>query len=106
MEYRYKYNDNEWTEWAPYDGVLGFAEVGIYEVEGRAKAPGKEWSEATSVTFSVSTSSGIDEISGNKDIVSVRYYNMTGQEMAQPQGMTIKVTTFADGTTTAEKLMK
>ena len=106
MEYRYKFNDDEWTEWTPYDGVLEFTEVGFYEVEGRAKAPNKEWSEATSVTFSISTNSGIDEISGNKDIVSVRYYNMTGQEMAQPQGMTIKVITFADGTTSTEKLMK
>ena len=39
-------------------------------------------------------------------VASVRYYNLAGQEMAQPSGMTIQVTTFTDGTRTATKVVK
>ena len=31
---------------------------------------------------------------------------MAGQEMAQPEGMTIKVTTYTDGTTNTVKVVK
>lgn len=48
----------------------------------------------------------IDEVIGGKAIAGVRYYNMSGQEMAQPSGMTIQVTTFTDGTSVATKVMK
>ena len=41
-----------------------------------------------------------------KSIATVRYFNMAGQEMQQPNGMTIVVTTYTDGTTTAAKVMK
>ena len=33
-------------------------------------------------------------------------YNMAGQEMAQPSGMTIQVTTYSDGSSTTVKIMK
>ena len=49
---------------------------------------------------------GIDELMSGKSIATVRYYNMAGQEMQQPSGMTIVVTTYTDGTTTAAKVMK
>ena len=106
MQYRYKYNDGEWTEWTTYDDVLTFTENGTYEVEGRAKAPGKEWSEATPVTFVVSPHTGIGEVIDSKTVASIRYYNIAGQEMTQPHGITIMVTTYTDGTTTAVKVMK
>jgi len=48
----------------------------------------------------------VNEINAGKDVANVRYYNMAGQEMAQPQGMTIKVTTYTDGTTSAVKVVK
>ena len=48
----------------------------------------------------------VDELNAGKQIANVRYFNMAGQEMAQPSGMTIQVTTFTDGTTTATKLIK
>ena len=48
----------------------------------------------------------IDEMIAGKAISSVRYFNMAGQEMPQAEGMTIVVTTYTDGTTTAVKVMK
>ena len=36
----------------------------------------------------------------------MRYFNLAGQEMAQPNGMTIQVTTYTDGTRTATKVIK
>lgn len=49
---------------------------------------------------------GVDELNAGKQISGVRYYNLAGQEMAQPSGMTIQVTTYTDGTRTATKVIK
>ena len=46
------------------------------------------------------------ELNADKTVAGVRYFNMAGQEMAQPSGMTIQVTTYTDGTTSAVKVMK
>ena len=51
-------------------------------------------------------STAISEVSVIKSVANVRYYNMAGQEMAQPQGMVIKVTTYTDGTTSSAKVVK
>jgi hypothetical protein len=48
----------------------------------------------------------VDELNSDKAVAGVRYYNMAGQEVAQPQGMTIQVTTYSDGTTSTAKVMK
>ena len=106
LQYRYKFNDEEWTDWTAYDDVLLFTENGVYVVECRAQAPGKEWSEATPVTFEITPRTALNEIGGEKAVAGVRYFNAAGQEMAQPNGLTIVVTTFTDGTRTATKVMK
>jgi hypothetical protein len=49
---------------------------------------------------------GVDEVLAGKTVANVRYFNVAGQEMAQPEGMTIKVTTYTDGTTNAVKVVK
>ncbi len=49
---------------------------------------------------------GVDELNAGKTVANVRYFNVMGQEMAQPEGMTITVTTYTDGTTSAVKVMK
>ena len=49
---------------------------------------------------------GIDEMNADKAIAGVRYFNMAGQEMQKAEGMTIVVTTYTDGTTSAVKVMK
>ena len=48
----------------------------------------------------------VNELNAGKTIASERYFNMAGQEMAQPEGMTIKVTTYTDGTTSTVKVVK
>jgi hypothetical protein len=50
--------------------------------------------------------SGVNEMNADKAVASVRYYNVAGQQIAQPSGMTIKVTTYTDGTTSAVKVVK
>jgi len=48
----------------------------------------------------------VDEINAGKTVTGVRYFNVAGQEMAQPSGLTIQVTTYSDGTTSAVKVIK
>jgi hypothetical protein len=57
------------------------------------------------VYAAVSTPTAVDELTA-KTVAGVRYYNVMGQEMAQPEGMTIQVTTYTDGTTSTVKVMK
>lgn len=58
------------------------------------------------VYFEVYPDTGVDEQMIGKQVANVRYYNMAGQEMAQPSGLTILVTTYTDGTRTAAKVIK
>ncbi len=51
-------------------------------------------------------SSSVNEMNAGKQVANVRYFNLAGQEMAQPSGLTIQVTTFTDGSRTATKVMK
>ena len=60
----------------------------------------------TTVTVPGGKPSGVDELISGKSIATVRYFNMAGQEMQEANGMTIVVTTYSDGTTTAVKVMK
>ena len=46
------------------------------------------------------------ELPDSKTVSSVRYYNLMGQEIPAPAGLTIRVTTYSDGTTTATKVMR
>ena len=48
----------------------------------------------------------VDELNAGKTVAGVRYFNMAGQEMQEANGMTIVVTTYTDGTTSAAKVMK
>ena len=48
----------------------------------------------------------VDELNAGKTVAGVRYFNMAGQEMQEANGMTIVVTTYTDGTTSAVKVMK
>ena len=49
---------------------------------------------------------GVNELMNGKAIANVRYFNMAGQEMQEANGVTIVVTTYTDGTTSAVKVMK
>ena len=63
-------------------------------------------SELCVYEFYVHEPTSTTELPTDKSVSSVRYYNVTGQEIPAPEGLTIQVTTFTDGTTTATKLMK
>ena len=46
----------------------------------------------------------VNELGTAKQVAGVSYYNLEGQQVAQPSGLTIKVTTYSDGTTSAAKV--
>lgn len=48
----------------------------------------------------------VDELLTEKTVANVRYYNAMGQELTEPQGLAIQVTTFTDGTISKTKIMK
>ena len=104
--YRYSKDGGEWSEWLPYEDVIPFTEDGSYQVEAYAQAVNKTESHHVSCSFTVTPRTGLDELSGDKAVAGVRYYNVAGQEMAQPNGLTIVITTYSDGTTSAAKVMK
>ena len=49
---------------------------------------------------------GIEGLQTTKTVSSERYYNLAGQQVSQPTGIAIKVTTYNDGTTTTTKVVK
>ena len=106
LYYRYSKDGGEWSDWTLYDGEIAFDEDGYYQVEAYAIAPGKTESLHVGCSFVVTPRTGLDEFSADKDVAGVRYFNLAGQEMAQPNGMTIVVTTYTDGTRTSTKVMK
>ena len=48
----------------------------------------------------------VNETYSNKTVANVRYYSVTGQEIQQPRGLTIEVTTYTDGTRKSVKVLK
>ena len=104
--YRVQYPVGTWTEWAEYTEILSFTGNGKHRVEAYAIAQGKAKSEEIAYEFVVSPATGIDEVASGKHVAAVRYFNMAGQEMLQAQGLTLVVTTYSDGTTSTEKIVK
>ncbi len=58
------------------------------------------------VYAAVANFTSVEDLNANKTVAGVRYFNVAGQEMAQPEGLTIQVTTYTDGTTSAVKVIK
>jgi hypothetical protein len=48
----------------------------------------------------------VPEAVTDRQVKNIRYYNINGQEMGEPHGFTIIVTTYTDGTTKTEKMLK
>ena len=98
-------------DYVVYTGPITFTEFGPHAVAAYAVAPGKNQSNPVSVTFTVDENtkpdpSAVNELSGEKAVAGVRYFNMAGQEMQEANGMTIVVTTYTDGSTSAVKVMR
>ncbi len=96
----------EYGEWMEYEDAMQFVVPGTYMVEAYAVAPGKAESDHIFDGFVVSRLTDVEEIMAGKEVAGVRYFNLAGQEMAQPAGLTIQVTTYTDGTTSAVKVVK
>ena len=94
------------ANWSVYNGQLEFTENGTYTVYAYVAVPGKRDSEVNSVQFTVSPSTGMTDVMSGKTIASQRYFNVAGQEMKEANGLTIIVTTYTDGTTSAAKVVK
>ena len=62
--------------------------------------------ESDIVYLEVFPDTKVNEVNAGKTVANVRYFNVAGQEMAQPSGMTIMVTTYTDGTKSAVKVVK
>ena len=80
-----------------------------YVITAVAQEQGKLASEPTEFTIIVPAYNddvNVDEINACKSVVRVRYFNMAGQEMDHADGMTLVVTTYSDGSTTAIKVIK
>lgn len=61
---------------------------------------------ASDIVWLYPTQTNVDELNAGKTVANVRYFNVAGQEMAQPEGITIKVTTYTDGSKSAVKVVK
>ena len=61
---------------------------------------------ASNIVWAFDPNTAVNEVNAGKTVANVRYFNVAGQEMAQPEGMTIQVTTYTDGTTSAVKVVK
>jgi len=96
----------EYGDWIEYTGEFNVNDEGTYMIEAYAVATGKTESDHIWDGFTVSKMVDVDEIMAAKTIANVRYFNMAGQEMSQPSGMTIQMTTYTDGTTSAVKVVK
>ena len=96
--------------------VLGYAmsnplaegEDGLYTVPvGNAYSLGVAIDGDNYYVFAaVANPTSVNELANGKTVAGVRYYNMAGQEMQEANGMTIVVTTYTDGTTSAAKVIK
>lgn len=58
------------------------------------------------VYLEVYPQTSVSEVNTDKSVASVRYYNVAGQQVSQPSGLTIQVTTYSDGTTSTTKVIK
>ena len=92
--------------WMTYEDVLAYTTNGSYRVEAYAVADGYLPSDPIACEFVVSETTGLVDVLNGKTVANVRYFNMAGQEMQEANGMTIVVTTYTDGTSSAVKVMK
>ena len=59
------------------------------------------------LNLDANTVTGITETTGSKTVKSVRYFNIMGVELAEPTaGVNIVLTTYTDGTTHSQKILK
>ena len=90
-----------WTYPSIFDRRIGL-QVHYYSLNGAKNS--SDIIYCTDYQFDPIT--GINESLADKSVSSVRYYNIMGQEIPAPEGITIQVTTYCDGTRSASKLIR
>ena len=99
-------NGKTWNTYTPGVPVV-INTYGETTVLARAKAEGKTVSENAERSFTLNDdATSVNELVNGKTVAGVRYFNMAGQEMQEANGITIVVTTYTDGTTSAVKVIK
>ena len=93
-------------DWLDYTHAVTVSGEGTYVVMARAKAEGKRMSDVAEETIKIDKATSVNELVNGKTVAGVRYFNMAGQEMQEANGITIVVTTYTDGTTSAVKVIK
>ena len=94
----------DWTDYTGTEGEIWFENNGErVRIEAYAYV-GDVQSDVAAYEFTVQTA--LDELMAGKTVAGVRYFNLAGQEMQEANGMTIVVTTYTDGTSSAVKVMK
>jgi hypothetical protein len=106
LHYNITLNGELIIEDAVYDDAFALTVDGEYYIDFWATAPGMLDSSHGGLIFTIDPTTGLSEVVAGKTVANVRYFNVAGQEMAQPAGMTIVVTTYTDGTTNAVKVVK
>ena len=106
LHYNITLNGELIVEDAVYDDAFALTVDGEYYIDFWATAPGMLDSSHGGLIFTIDPTTGLSEVVAGKTVANVRYFNVAGQEMAQPAGMTIVVTTYTDGTTSAAKVVK
>lgn len=59
------------------------------------------------ISITEATATGVADVNAAKAVSSISYYNLAGQQSAQPfEGVNVVKTTYTDGTTTVSKVVK
>ena len=103
-----EYSLNGGETWLTYnpERPVTIAGEGTYTIMARAQAEGKRVSDPATETIKIDKATSVSELVNGKTVAGVRYFNMAGQEMQEANGITIVVTTYTDGTTSAVKVIK
>ena len=102
----YSLDGENWFVYDPAQPVV-IRTDGTTRVYARATADGKATSEEVYRDVNLNqTATSVNELVNGKTVAGVRYFNMAGQEMQEANGITIVVTTYTDGTTSAVKVIK
>jgi hypothetical protein len=88
------------------DNPLFTENIGIQVFYTVLDENGDEIRNASDIVWFYETHSSVSEFSTDKTVKSVRHYNVAGQQVAHPQGLTIEVTTYTDGSTSVAKVIK
>lgn len=95
----------DWTDYTGTQGEIFFTKPGArYRIVAYAYVGDVQSEESTyELTIEIQPTA-IDERTMDKTVVSVRYFNTLGQQVQRPDGTTIVVTTYSDGTTSVVKV--